>query len=55
MVDTQKIKRIAVLGGGLIGSGWAVCFLWKGYPVHIYDISEEALRATRELIRRDLQ
>ena len=55
MVDTQKIKRIAVLGGGLIGSGWAVCFLWKGYPVHIYDISEEALMATRERIRRDLQ
>jgi len=55
VVETPKIKRIAVLGGGLIGSGWAVFFLWKGYPVHIYDISEEALMATQERTRRDLQ
>jgi 3-hydroxyacyl-CoA dehydrogenase len=42
-----EIKKAAVLGGGVIGSSWATNFLWKGVPVHIYDISEEALKTAR--------
>jgi len=39
-----EIKKAAVLGGGMIGSSWATNFLWKGIPVHVYDISDEALK-----------
>jgi len=42
-----EIKKTAVLGGGMIGSSWATNFLWKGFPVHIYDISDEALKTAR--------
>jgi len=50
-MEVRDIKQIAVLGGGgLIGSGWATNFLWKGYPAHIFDISEEALKAARSRI-----
>ena len=26
-----EIKKVAVLGGGTIGSSWATNFLWKGF------------------------
>ena len=42
-----EIKKTAVLGGGMIGSSWATNFLWKGFPVHIYDVSDEALKTAR--------
>jgi carnitine 3-dehydrogenase len=42
-----EIKKAAVLGGGMIGSSWATSFLWKGFPVHVYDISDEALKTAR--------
>jgi 3-hydroxyacyl-CoA dehydrogenase len=34
----------------MIGSCWALNFLWKGYPVHIYDINDEALQTARNRI-----
>ncbi|HOK05661.1 MAG TPA: 3-hydroxyacyl-CoA dehydrogenase family protein [Syntrophales bacterium] len=46
----KEIEKIAVLGGGLIGAGWAVNFLWKGYPTAVYDVSEEALEAARKRV-----
>jgi 3-hydroxyacyl-CoA dehydrogenase len=46
-MKTPEIKKAAVLGGGMIGSSWATNFLWKGFPVHIYDISVEALKTAR--------
>jgi 3-hydroxyacyl-CoA dehydrogenase len=52
----QEIKKAAVLGGGgLIGSGWATNFAWRGVPVHVYDISEEALLAGRTRVRNNLE
>ncbi|HYA41608.1 MAG TPA: 3-hydroxyacyl-CoA dehydrogenase family protein [Syntrophobacteraceae bacterium] len=50
-----EIRKTAVLGGGLIGSSWAANFLWKGVPVSIYDISDEALKTARNRIREDLE
>jgi len=46
-MKTPEIKKAAVLGGGMIGSSWATSFLWKGFPVHVYDISDEALKTAR--------
>jgi len=50
-----EIKKTAVLGGGLIGSSWATNFLWKGVSVHIYDISDEALKTARNRIRENME
>jgi 3-hydroxyacyl-CoA dehydrogenase len=38
--NTSEIKNVTVLGGDLIGSRWAVYFLWKGFSVHVYDINK---------------
>lgn len=55
-MESAKIKNIAVLGGsGQIGSGWATNFLWKGYPVSIYDVSDECLQTVRGRIRGNLE
>ena len=54
-MKTPEIKKVAVLGGGLIGSGWATSFLWKGFPVHVYDISEDALKTARSRVRGNME
>jgi 3-hydroxyacyl-CoA dehydrogenase len=54
-MKTAEIRKTAVLGGGLIGSSWATNFLWKGFPVHIYDVSEEALKTARGQIRGNME
>jgi len=55
-MKTPAVKRVAVLGGGgIIGSGWATNFLWKGLPTCIYDISDDALQAARKRVRANLE
>lgn len=54
-MKAPEIKKVAVLGGGLIGSSWATSFLWKGFPVHVYDISEDALKMARSRVRGNLE
>ncbi|MCX7635190.1 MAG: 3-hydroxyacyl-CoA dehydrogenase NAD-binding domain-containing protein, partial [Syntrophales bacterium] len=50
-MNVKDIKKIAILGGGgIIGSSWAVNYLWKGYPVHIYDIADDAVKTARSRI-----
>jgi len=49
------ITKAAVLGGGLIGSSWATNFLWKGVPVHIYDINDEAIKTAGNRIRANME
>lgn len=47
--------KIALIGAGLIGSGWAVHLLCHGVSqIILRDISEEALDHAKSLIRRDL-
>ena len=48
------IKRIAVVGGGMIGSSWATNFLWKGLPVNIRDVSATALEAAGKRMRDNM-
>ena len=50
-MEVSEIKKIAVLGGGgIIGSSWSTYFLWKGFPVAVYDINDQALTLSRERI-----
>lgn len=47
-MKATEIKKVACLGAGMIGSGWATVFALRGYPVCICDISEEQLDAARK-------
>lgn len=54
-MNPSKISKIAVLGGGgVIGSSWSTYFLWKGFPVTIYDINDQALTLCRDRITSNL-
>ncbi|MCX5828334.1 MAG: 3-hydroxyacyl-CoA dehydrogenase NAD-binding domain-containing protein [Deltaproteobacteria bacterium] len=55
-MKASEIKKVAVLGGsGMIGSSWTTNFLWRGLPVHVYDVSEECLKTARDRVRGNLQ
>ena len=50
-------KSVAIVGGGVIGGGWAARFALNGWEVKVYDPSEDAQRtlaATLENARRSL-
>ena len=46
---------VAVIGAGLIGSAWAICFARAGHPVRLNDRSHEILTIAREVIATALQ
>ncbi len=46
---TERLP-VAVVGAGLIGIAWAICFARAGYPVRLNDRSDEILAAAREVI-----
>jgi 3-hydroxyacyl-CoA dehydrogenase len=55
-MKASEIKKVAVLGGcGMIGSGWTTNFLWRGLPVHVYDVSDDCLKTARGRIRGNLE
>jgi len=44
------VRRCAVVGGGVIGGGWAARFLLNGLDVTVYDPSPQAERSVREML-----
>jgi carnitine 3-dehydrogenase len=38
-----SIEKVAVIGTGIIGSGWATQFAMAGYPVNLYDVDDSRL------------
>jgi len=48
------IQRVACVGAGLIGQGWATIFSSRGLEVIVQDISEEVLHESMERIRMNL-
>lgn len=46
--------KATVYGGGLIGSGWALCFLMHGVDVTVYDLDDQKLEDTRNNIENGL-
>ena len=56
MVDLDKIKNIAVIGGGIMGSGIAQVALLTGYEkVSVIDLSSEILEKSRTLIQQRIK
>jgi carnitine 3-dehydrogenase len=49
-MNGAEIRRVAVLGTGLIGTGWATCFALHDREVTLYDASPERL----DLSQKDL-
>jgi carnitine 3-dehydrogenase len=46
----QKMKTAAIIGGGVIGGGWAARFLLNGWNVRVFDPDPEAERKISEVL-----
>ena len=53
-MKATEIKKVACAATGVIGSSWATNFAMKGYPVNVYDISEEKLASSKEFVEKNL-
>ncbi|MGE5423455.1 MAG: 3-hydroxyacyl-CoA dehydrogenase NAD-binding domain-containing protein, partial [Ignavibacteriales bacterium] len=54
-MNINDIKRIACLGGGIIGSSWATAFVFNGYDVNIYFPLSDEIAECDQTIRNNLQ
>ncbi len=52
---TDKIEKVAVIGGGTMGPGIAQTFAQYKYSVHICDLNEQALNKAKTIIRTNLK
>jgi 3-hydroxyacyl-CoA dehydrogenase len=50
MTDTKPIRRIAIIGTGVIGASWTALFLAKGLQVVATDIAPNAEAALRKFV-----
>src|SRR5258706_10373633 len=50
MTDTKPIRRIAIIGTGVIGASWTTLFLAKGLQVVATDIAPNAEASLREFV-----
>jgi 3-hydroxybutyryl-CoA dehydrogenase len=51
----EEIKRIGVVGAGLMGHGIAQEFALAGYKVSLHDVNDEKLKKAEETIRNNLR
>jgi len=51
----MEISRVACIGAGLVGQGWATIFLSRGLEVIMQDISQEILNESMKHIRLNLK
>jgi len=51
----MEISRVACVGAGLVGQGWATIFLSRGLEVIMQDISQEILNESMKHIRMNLK
>ena len=49
------MEKIAIIGAGLIGRGWAIVFARAGHEVALYDADAQALKTNLAVIRRALK
>ena len=47
----ERPAAVGLLGGGVIGGGWAARFLLNGVDVRLYDPAPEAERGLAEVAR----
>jgi 3-hydroxyacyl-CoA dehydrogenase len=49
-----NIKKVACVGSGLIGQGWATLFLAKGFEVALQDLRQDLLKSAAERVASNL-
>lgn len=54
-MNVNSIKQVACIGGGVIGSSWAIQFAMKGLDVTLYDINEEQLKKSSDQMHKSLE
>lgn len=54
-MEAKNIKKIAVLGAGVIGTSWVANFIWKGYPVNLWLYSADEETAVKQAIQGHLE
>jgi 3-hydroxybutyryl-CoA dehydrogenase len=54
-LKVEEIKRVAVIGAGLMGHGIAQEFALAGYDVRLYDVDGEKLRNAGDIIQSNLE
>ena len=54
-MDVTKMRRIAVLGAGTMGTGLALMFAEAGFPVSLYSIPDPTLDRAPDVIRSGLE
>ncbi len=54
MKKLEDIKRVAIVGSGMMGTGVAMVFAGAGYQVTLYDVVPEALDKVKGNMRGDL-
>ncbi len=47
---THQVRKVGIVGGGVIGAGWAARFVLNGIDISIYDPDPEIERKTHEVI-----
>ncbi len=50
-----QIKKVALFGAGLMGSGWATCLSYKGIEVAVYARGERQLKAAEEKVKENFK
>ncbi len=50
---TRDIRKVAIIGGGTMGGGIAMCFANVGIPVVMVEINDEALERGLNIIRKN--
>src|ERR1700745_2647282 len=51
MTDTKPIRRIAIIGTGVIGASWTALFLAKGLNVVATDVAPNAEASLRNFVK----
>ena len=51
----KNIKRVACVGSGLVGQGWAAQFAVNGYEVIMQDLTEEKLREAKDRVSHHIR
>lgn len=54
-MEAKEIKKIAVIGAGVIGNSWTTNFIWKGYPVNLWLFKPEEGEIARQEIHDHLE
>lgn len=54
-MEAKDIKKIAVLGAGVVGNSWVTNFIWKGYPVNLWLYTPEEEELAKHTIKSHLE